>query len=159
MPHDTLNEDIDLVVERYVHRLSHAEARQDALSDRALVALASSAKSHLYQGTQFIQIGRYDTAIHHLSQAAGLMPDDLFAHAALAEAYLKRYEQSFKRRDRLEANRIAAICQTLDPRHGHAYSVLQRIDRLQRERTALVRARITLASGILGLFLAVSVIF
>lgn len=159
MPHDTLNEDIDLVVERYVHRLAHTEARHNVLSDRALAALASSVKSHLHQGTQFMQIGRHDEAIHHLRQAAGLMPDDLFAHAALAEAYLKRYGHSFKRRDRLEANRIAAICQALDPRHGHAYSVLQRIDGLHRERTALIRARATLASVLVGLLLAVSVIF
>jgi hypothetical protein len=159
MPHDMLNEDVDLVVERYLHRLAHAEARPDVLSDRALVALAASVKAHLHQGTQFLKIGHCEEAIHHLRRAADLMPDDLFAHAALAEAHLKRYGQSFKRRDRLEANRIAAICQTLEPRHGHAYSVLQRVDGLYRERTALLRARVTLASGILGLFLAVSVIF
>jgi Flp pilus assembly protein TadD len=147
------------VVERYVHRLGHTDARQDVLTDNALVALASSVKSSLHQGMQCLQIGRFDEAIHHLGRAAGLMPDDRFAHGALAEAHLRRYAQSFKRADRREVNRLAAVCQTLDPRHGHAYTLLQRVDALHRERTALLRARATLASVLVGLFLAVSVIF
>lgn len=159
MSHDTLNEDIDLVVERYVHRLAHTDAQQGLLTDRALIALASSVKASLHQGVQCLQIGRFDEAIHHLGRAAGLMPDDVFAHGALAEAHLKRYARSFRRDDRREVNRLAAVCQTLDPRHGHAYTLLQRLDALHRERTALIRARATLASVLVGLFLAVSVIF
>jgi hypothetical protein len=159
MSHDTLNEDLDFVVERYVHRLAGADARQGVLTDRALVALAESAKASLHQGMQCLQIGRLDEAIHHLGRAASMMPDDRFAHGALAEAHLRRYAQAFKRGDRREVNRLAAVCQTLDPRHGHAYALLQRLDALHRERVALIRARATLASVLVGLLLAVSVIF
>lgn len=159
MSQDALKAEIDQVVERYVHRLSPTDARQDALTDRTLLALASTARSCLYQGTQLAKIGRFDEAIHHLSQAAGLLPDDLFTHVALSEAYVSRYERTFKREDRRDANRVAAICQSIDPFHAHAYAVLQRTDALDRERTALFRARLTLGAVLVGLFLAVSVIF
>lgn len=157
MPQDPLKADVELTVARYFAELSRAAPREAALADETLRDLAASAGAHLHQGTQFLEAGMHDEAIHHLGQAARLMPDDWFTHAALSTAYLERYERCFRREDGASARRIAAICQALAPSHGHAVDVFRRLEAMKRERDALLRARLTLGAVIAGLFVAVVV--
>lgn len=157
MPHDQLKADVDLAVARYFAELSRAAPRQAALGAETLRDIAATARTHLYQGARFLAAGMYDEAIHHLGQAARVMPDDLFTHVALSTAYLERYERQFEREDGQAAHRLAAICQALDPYHFHAFEVLRRLDAVKRERETLLRARLTLGAVIAGLLGAVAV--
>jgi hypothetical protein len=156
MPNDQLRGDVDRAVARHFDELSRSAARHEALGECTVREIAAAARAHLYQGCAFLEAGMHDAAIHHLAQAAMVMPEDLFTHVALSRAHLERYERHFKRADGDAAERLAAICQAIDPFHGHAVEVLARTQAVRRDRESLLRARLTLGTVIVGLLVGVT---
>lgn len=63
-------------------------------------AVSPKERAHLHHliGTQMMEAGQLDQAIHHLSEAAQAEPDNLEAYLSLGKAYLQRreYKQALK---------------------------------------------------------------